>query len=73
MPVIIFNIPGFVPLVPGAVAYQTVRATVLGDLDGALQYVQSVVMIAGAIAVGFMLAQLLSEVLYKRAVLKPKK
>ena len=37
MPVIIFNIPGFVPLVPGAVAYQAVRATVLGDLDGALQ------------------------------------
>jgi uncharacterized membrane protein YjjB (DUF3815 family) len=30
-------------------------------------------MIAGAIAVGFMLAQLLSELLYKRAVLKPKK
>ena len=73
MPVIIFNIPGFVPLVPGAVAYQAVRATVLGDLDGALQYVSRVVMIAGAIAVGFMLAQLLSEVLYKRAVLKPKK
>ena len=73
MPVIIFNIPGFVPLVPGAIAYQAVRAVVMGQLNAALRYVSRVIMIAGAIAVGFMLAQLLSELLYRRAVLKPKK
>lgn len=41
MPVIIFNIPGFVPLVPGAVAYQAVRATVLGRPGRGLAVCQS--------------------------------
>lgn len=69
MPVIIFNIPGFVPLVPGAIAYQAVRAVVMGQLNAALRYVSRVIMIAGAIAVGFMLAQLLSELLYRLSLI----
>ncbi|WP_179396030.1 threonine/serine exporter family protein [Lacticaseibacillus absianus] len=65
MPVIIFNIPGLVPLVPGATAYQAVRALVLGRIDAALGLTLRVAMVAGAIAVGFMLAQLLAETTYR--------
>ncbi|WP_461213727.1 threonine/serine exporter family protein [Lacticaseibacillus sp. GG6-2] len=73
MPVIIFNIPGLVPLVPGATAYQAVRALVLGQIDKASRLTIRVVMVAGAIAVGFMLAQLLAEQTYRQPVgAKPK-
>lgn len=65
MPVILFNIPGLVPLVPGATAYQAVRALVLGELNDAIQLTVRVVMVAGAIAVGFMLAQLVAELTYR--------
>ncbi|WP_262315357.1 threonine/serine exporter family protein [Lacticaseibacillus parakribbianus] len=74
MPVIIFNIPGLVPLVPGATAYQAVRALVLGQIDQAISLTIRVAMVAGAIAVGFMLAQLLAEVSYRKtAAPKPGK
>lgn len=65
MPVIIFNIPGLVPLVPGGTAYQAVRALVLGQEAQAGKLTVRVAMVAGAIAVGFMLAQLLAEQTYK--------
>lgn len=68
MPVIIFNIPGLVPLVPGATAYQAVRALVLGQIDKASKLTVRVAMVAGAIAVGFMLAQLLAEQTYQHPV-----
>lgn len=72
MPVIIFNIPGLVPLVPGATAYQAVRALVLGDLNQALSLTFRVAMVAGAIAVGFLLAQLVAEMTYRKPA-KPSK
>ncbi|GEL12810.1 hypothetical protein LCO01nite_03590 [Lapidilactobacillus concavus] len=63
MPAILFNIPGIVPLVPGATAYQAVYEMVLGSVDKAIIYTFRVVLVAGAIAVGFMLTSLLSEIL----------
>lgn len=63
-PVILFTIPGLVPLVPGATAYQAVRALVLGQLGAAGGYLVRVILVAGAIAVGFMLAQLVAELAY---------
>ncbi|MFD1430100.1 MULTISPECIES: threonine/serine exporter family protein [Lacticaseibacillus] len=65
LPVILFNIPGLVPLVPGATAYQAVRALVLGKFDDAMLLTVRVAMVAGAIAVGYMMAQLLAEQTYK--------
>jgi uncharacterized membrane protein YjjB (DUF3815 family) len=61
MPVIIFNIPGLVPLVPGGTAYEAVRAFASNQQSLAIELLVRVIMVAGAIAVGFMLAQLLSE------------
>lgn len=60
MPIIIFNIPGIVPLVPGAPAFQAVRAIVDGDIDNALRLTMKVGIVISAIALGFMLAQLVS-------------
>ncbi|MFD0898003.1 threonine/serine exporter family protein [Loigolactobacillus binensis] len=61
IPVIIFNIPGLVPLVPGGIAYRAVRSFVLGDYTQGIGFAVQVLMIAGAIAVGFMLAQLVGS------------
>lgn len=61
MPVIIFNIPGLVPLVPGGTAYEAVRALAEGNQTRGIELLVRVVMVAGAIAVGFMFAQLVTE------------
>lgn len=63
MPIINFNIPGIVPLVPGATAYQAVRQLVLGDMDEAIRLLLKVAIVCGAIAIGFLLAQSISEIL----------
>ncbi len=61
MPVITFNVPGLVPLVPGATAYEAVRALVSNNLDQGIQLLVQVLMVAGSIAVGFMFAQLFGD------------
>lgn len=63
MPIINFNIPGVVPLVPGAPAYQAVRQLVIGDMDEAMRLFLKVAIICGAVAIGFMLAQSVSEII----------
>jgi len=68
MPVIIYNIPGLVPLVPGGTAYRAIRNLVLGNYEQAVSLSVTVVMVAGAIAVGFMLAQILADLTRKRAI-----
>lgn len=75
MPAILFNIPGIVPLVPGATAYQAVHEMVFGSADQAIVYTFRVAMVAGAIAVGFMLTSLASEVwaYWRRRQQLPKK
>lgn len=61
MPVIVFNIPGLVPLVPGATAYEAVRALVMNHQSEGIELLVRVIMVAGSIAVGFMFAQLVTE------------
>lgn len=65
MPMILFNIPSLVPLVPGGQAYRAVRYFALGKNDLALRYLVQVGMIAGSIAVGFFLAEFVSQVYFK--------
>ncbi|MTV81863.1 threonine/serine exporter family protein [Secundilactobacillus folii] len=69
MPVINFNIPALVPFVPGGQAYQMVKNFALGDNSLALSYLLQVVIIAGAIAFGFLLAELFNR-LQARLMLK---
>ena len=65
MPMILFNIPSLVPLVPGGQAYRAVRYFAIGKNDLALSYLVQVGMIAGSIAVGFFLAEFVSQVYFK--------
>ncbi|MFD1670475.1 threonine/serine exporter family protein [Agrilactobacillus yilanensis] len=60
-PTLLFNIPALVPLVPGATAFEAVRYLVLGRLDMASSYLLTVLMVISAISVGFMIAQMLGE------------
>lgn len=64
-PAIIFNIPGIVTLVPGVPAYQAVRALVSGQLSEAEDLLLKVAIVTIAIAMGFMLAQLVIEFFFK--------
>ena len=70
MPMLIFNIPSLVPLVPGGQAYQMVRNIALGNVAQGVHFLTQVIEITGSIAIGFLLAELLNK-LWKK--LKAKK
>lgn len=51
-PVIIFTLPGLIPLVPGGTAYNMVRAFVEGNSALGFEYATSTFLTAGALALG---------------------
>lgn len=61
VPVLIYNIPGIFPLVPGAQAYQVVRNLVVGNSEVAGQNFELLVIIAGAIVIGFWIAEIINR------------
>lgn len=65
MPMIIFNIPSLVPLVPGGPAYKAVRELVLGDNQVALENAVIVLVTAGAIAGAFMITGVVETLMQK--------
>lgn len=62
MPMILFNIPSIVPLVPGGQAYQMVKNFAFGNTELGTKFMFEVIMIAGAIAFGFILAETVNRV-----------
>ena len=70
MPMILFNIPSLVPLVPGGQSYRAIRYFALGNNSLAIEYLVQVGMIAGAIAMGFFLAELVGQVYFKIRIVK---
>lgn len=65
MPSILFDVPGLVPLVPGGQAYNTIKNFALGDYQVAFNYLSEVVWIAGSIALGFIVAELINKIRIK--------
>ncbi|QMU08025.1 threonine/serine exporter family protein [Levilactobacillus suantsaii] len=61
MPMILFNIPALVPLVPGGQAYQMIKYFALGQNSTAFTYLLQVVMISGSIAFGFLLSEMVNR------------
>ena len=61
VPMLIYSIPGIFPLVPGGQAYQVVRSLVTGNRDDAVANFELLVIIIGAIAAGFWLAELINR------------
>ena len=64
-PVIIFNVSGIIPLVPGGLAYEAMRHFVVNDYNLALQLAAKAFLISGAIAVGIMLSEVFNQVMIK--------
>ncbi|MBF5067054.1 threonine/serine exporter, partial [Salmonella enterica subsp. enterica serovar Istanbul] len=54
--------PSLVPLVPGGQSYRVVRNLVTGQPDLAYQYFVQVVIIAGVIAIGFLVAEFINRI-----------
>ncbi|KRM05507.1 hypothetical protein FC89_GL001206 [Liquorilactobacillus ghanensis DSM 18630] len=67
MPMILFNIPSMVPLVPGGQAYRAVRNFAFGNDLKAIYYLVQVTMIAGSIAMGFFIAELIARTYFQAA------
>lgn len=64
-PTILFNVPSLVPLVPGGQAYHVVHYFAFREDEIALRYLVEVALIAGALAVGFFIAEALAKVYFR--------
>ncbi|MFZ8102354.1 threonine/serine exporter family protein, partial [Staphylococcus arlettae] len=58
-PVIIFIVPGIIPLVPGGLAYEATRLLVTNQYTHAVNTFLEVTLISGAIAFGILCAEIL--------------
>lgn len=65
MPMILFNVPSLVPLVPGGQAYKAVRNFAFGHDLLAINYLVQVTMIAGSIAMGYFISELIARTYFK--------
>ncbi|GCF95748.1 membrane protein [Enterococcus florum] len=63
MPVIIFNVPSLVPLVPGGPAYMAVREMMNQNFDASMKNIATVLVTSGAIALGFMFTNVIERVI----------
>ncbi|MBD1221442.1 hypothetical protein GLV94_07140 [Virgibacillus halodenitrificans] len=64
-PVIIFNVSGIIPLVPGGIAYDAMRNFVENDYFTAVQLSAKVMLLAGGIAIGLMFSEVVKQVMTK--------
>ncbi|MEG1504486.1 threonine/serine exporter family protein [Enterococcus sp. 22-H-5-01] len=73
MPVIVFNVPSLVPLVPGGPAYMAVRFMMNQQFTESMEKVVVVLVTSGAIALGFMFTNLIERALKRtRSSFQPK-
>ncbi|MEK4228155.1 threonine/serine exporter family protein [Solibacillus sp. FSL H8-0538] len=65
MPMIVFSVSGIIPLVPGGIAYNTMRNIVELDYITGLQNGMRAFMISGAIAMGLVFAEVIMQLLFR--------
>lgn len=65
MPMIIFSVSGIIPLVPGGVAYNTMRNVMELDYIMGLQNGMRAFMISGAIAMGLVFAEVMMQLFFQ--------
>lgn len=68
MPIIIFSVAGIIPLVPGGLAYDTMRNIVESDYNTALALAVRASMLSGAIAVGLVFSEVINHVFRKPSI-----
>jgi uncharacterized membrane protein YjjB (DUF3815 family) len=64
-PVIIFNVSGIIPLVPGGLAYDAMRQVVENDYNAAIPLAAKAFMISGAVAIGLVLSEVINQIIRK--------
>nr|WP_263323237.1 threonine/serine exporter family protein [Neobacillus sp. Marseille-Q6967] len=64
-PIIIFSVAGIIPLVPGGLAYDTMRNFVENDYQFALALGAKVTMLSGAIAFGLVFSEVVNQIIRK--------
>lgn len=65
MPMIIFSVAGIIPLVPGGSAYNAMRNVVEEDYGVAVEYAALALMISGAVAMGLVFAEIITQIWLK--------
>ena len=65
MPMIIFSVPGIILMVPGGLAYNSMRNIVENDYLEALSYASKAFMTSGAIAMGLVFAEVLMQLIFR--------
>lgn len=65
MPIIIFNVSGIIPLVPGGSAYDAMRHFVINDYYTAVQLSTKVILLSAGIAIGLMFSEVISQIVRK--------
>lgn len=67
MPITVFNVSGIIPLVPGGLAFDSMRHFVQNDYNTALEMAAKVFLISGAIAIGLVLSEVINQITKTRA------
>ena len=65
MPMLIFSVAGIIPLVPGGMAYNSMRNVVEDDYLQGLQYGLKAFLITGAIVIGLVFAEVLMQLIFR--------
>ncbi len=64
-PVIIFNVSGIIPLVPGGLAYDAMRQVVENQYNDAIALSAEAFMISGSVAIGLVLSEVMNQIIRK--------
>ena len=65
LPVTVFSVAGIIPLVPGGLAYETMRYFVENNYSFAIKYATKTLLISGAIAFGLIISGVISQIVRK--------
>lgn len=65
MPMIIFSVAGIIPLVPGGMAYNTMRKFMESDYLMGIAYGSKTIMISGAIAMGLVFGEVIFQLIIR--------
>ena len=72
LPMIIYNVPALVNFVPGGQSYRMISNFVLGHNALAMTYFYQVIVIAGALSLGFGIGDLLNAAIFGRRIRGPR-
>ncbi|NSL52971.1 threonine/serine exporter family protein [Calidifontibacillus erzurumensis] len=68
MPIIVFNVSGIIPLVPGGLAYDAMRHFVVNDYSTAVQLAAKAFMISGSIAIGLVFSEVINQMIRRSRI-----